>query len=87
MSQCRVVKLHITELNTVDSPIPGFMDETPRIRCPKCGSRLRLGRGMDENPDISEISMKHIELCEGDPAITLLKIDQWRRARLLSGQR
>ncbi len=71
----------IVELNTVDPPTPGFMDETVRIGCPKCGSRLRLGHGMDYDPEVAEISEKHIELCEGDPAVTLWRIDQWWKAR------
>jgi hypothetical protein len=80
MSKYNAVKLNIVELNTVDPPTPGFMDETPRVCCSKCGSRLRLGHGMDVDPQVEEISMKHIELCEGDPAVTLLKIDQWWKA-------
>ncbi len=73
--------IHVVELNTVSNPRPGFRDETPRIRCSKCGNLLRLGHGMDADPEVSEISMKHIELCKGDPHITLWRLDQWWKNR------
>jgi len=64
------------ELNTMSDPERWFRDETPRLKCPKCGHNFLLGLGMDIDPIISRISDKHVEVCEGDPAVALMKVEQ-----------
>lgn len=80
------VTLDIIELNTVDNPKPNFRDETPRIRCSKCGNYLLYGYGMVEWPPDGEqrrrgdriraITDYHLQSCGGDAAVTLMKIEQ-----------
>ena len=69
-------RVRVVELNTMDNPPPGFMDETPRIKCIRCGNLFRLGIGMDYDPTIAAISEAHVAICDGDPAMTLWRIDQ-----------
>ena len=64
------------ELNTKSAPGNFFRDETPRIRCPRCGFWFLLGLGMDVDPVIEAITHKHLEVCEGDPAVALMKVEQ-----------
>lgn len=75
-----VIRLDITELNTMSDPKPGWMDETVRIRCPRCGHMFLLGRGMVEDPRIRSVTRQHILLCEGDAAVTLMKVEQAYKA-------
>lgn len=77
------VQLAVTELNTMSDPVPHYRDETPRIRCSKCGHRFLLGVGMFYNPldaAVEAITNKHMELCEGDAAVTLMKVEQAYKA-------
>jgi hypothetical protein len=67
----------VVELNTMSDLRPDFRDETPRVFCSKCRHHFLLGHDMRVDPVVSAISYKHLELCEGDPAVTLWKIDQW----------
>jgi hypothetical protein len=66
---------HVVELNTMDNPTRWFRDETQRMRCTRCGNTFRLGYGMDIDREVEAITEKHVELCEGDAAVTLLKLD------------
>jgi hypothetical protein len=66
--------VHIVELNTMEYS-RGWHDETPKVMCPKCRNIFRLGYGMDVDREMEAISNKHLELCEADAAVTLLKID------------
>jgi len=66
-------------LNTMSNPIRGFMDETHKIGCLVCGNWFRTSRGMAHDPRASLITRKHLELCKGDPAVTLSQIDHWFR--------
>jgi hypothetical protein len=74
------MNVRIIELNTMDNPSPNFRDETARIRCGKCRNLFRLGPGMFWEPLETAITMKHLELCEGDAAVTLMKIEQAYKA-------
>ena len=65
----------VIELNTMDNPRWAFSDETPRQRCRKCGNTFRLGYGMDVDREVAAVTEKHMELCEGDAAITLFMVD------------
>ncbi len=70
------------QLNTMDNPTRGFRDETERVKCLRCGNWFALGKGVwDTDADMYEISMKHVELCEGDAAATLQKIEAWWASR------
>lgn len=59
----------ILELNTEDL--------SPGTICQKCNRRFRLGWGMERYQEVVTLTYKHLELCEGDPAATLRKIEQW----------
>jgi hypothetical protein len=72
-----VVRFEITELNTIADDAPRFIDESPRIYCGRCGHWFYLGHGIFcEDPVMAAITYKHLELCEGDQAVTLMKIEQ-----------
>lgn len=70
------LKIKLLNLNTVHKPIPGFMDETPRAWCSKCKNWLDLGYDMRSDDTLCLIAQTHMELCEGDAAVTLMKIEQ-----------
>lgn len=78
----------IIELNTMSDPIPGFRDETQRMRCSKCGHLFLYSFGDTEfSPEgqrrgnqIRAITDRHMQLCEGDAAVTLMKIEQAYKA-------
>ncbi len=72
--------IEILELNTQADPRPGWRDESPGQRCRACGHVYRLGWGMDEDPKVAAVTRKHMELCEGDAAVTLMKIEQAYKA-------
>ena len=74
------ISIHVTELNTMSNPKQGWRDETPRIRCSKCGNLFLLGQGMNADPEIMAITRKHRELCEGDAAVTLMRVEQAYKA-------
>lgn len=61
--------MNSNELNTEDL--------SPGTICQKCNRRFRLGWGMERDQEIITLTYKHLELCEGDPAATLRKIEQW----------
>jgi len=71
------------ELNTMSDPTPHYRDETQRMWCGKCHHRFLFDDRMQKHSEA--ITQKHMELCEGDAAVTLVKIDQafkdgWRPA-------
>jgi len=70
----------LIDLNTMSDPTPHYRDETPRQRCAKCRHLFRLGYGMNDDPVLYRITKKHMELCEGDAAVTLMKIEQAYKA-------
>lgn len=63
---------------------PAFRDETDRIFCSKCGHWFLMSAGATEvDPEqrrrgdrIRAITRAHIEMCGGDAAVTLAKIEQ-----------
>lgn len=75
-----MAKVRYIELNTVSNPFPGFRDESPRLRCSKCGNYLLLGRGMDQEDELVQVANLHINLCEGDLPVTLWKMDQFLKS-------
>lgn len=74
-------KWPLSELDTMDNPSPRFMDETERIFCGKCKNYFALGRGMARDDRIMALTVKHLELCEGNVAMTLAKVTQWWEAQ------
>jgi len=69
----------IVELNTMSNPVPHYRDESPRVRCGKCGNLFLLGRGITEDRETAAVTRKHLELCEGNAAVTLMKVEQaWK---------
>lgn len=74
------VRFDVTELNTMSDPSPHYRDETPRERCSRCGHLFLLGRGCNDETQVYAITRKHMELCEGDAAVTLMKVEQAYKA-------
>lgn len=70
------LKITVIELNTEYTRPRGFMDETERVLCLKCRRVFRLGDGMTRSLANEAIWNAHRDLCEGDAAVTLMKIEQ-----------
>ena len=71
------LKITLFDLNTMHiKPSYPYRDETPRIRCSKCGNLFNLGHGMNDDPTLVRIFQWHESLCEGNPARTLMLIEQ-----------
>lgn len=81
MSTKNPIQFDVTELNTISNPNPQFRDETQRMLCRKCRNWFLIGRGMFPEERIAAITEKHMELCEGDAAIALMKVEQWYGAQ------
>lgn len=69
------MKIH--NCDTMDDPIPHFRDETERVHCRKCGHYFRLTAGFSADFLAYQLSTKHLELCQGDAAETLKKVQAW----------
>jgi hypothetical protein len=84
MSLAEVLPIRVIELNTEMTGIPGWRCETAAVRCSACKKKFRLGWGMAADTEQSAITTAHLKLCEGDSAVTLMKIqDLYKQGKLL----
>lgn len=79
MSLAEVLPIRVIELNTEMPDKPGWRCETEAVRCSRCGKKFRLGWGMAVELQQSTITTAHLKLCEGDSAVTLMKIENLYR--------
>jgi len=85
------MQTRVIEVNTMNNPSPKFRDETERVQCSKCGNYFLAGgmakfngRHFEHDMTVPRVTGLHLELCEGDAAATLVKVD--RRVKELIAQ-